>query len=245
MHTETVTIYSYSELSEEAKATAYKAWKPDYAFEADNHRTLEAFCTAFGIEVTEYVYEAYYHSFRWRAKNEGDEEITDNEYIRHCLSLFEPTGFYLDDVILGPAKQPTEGKVFGNVIEECLEAFFSACCEDVKYAESQEYFADFAENNEFEFYENGIVYDIGKSRWQAEFGRDALEFGRDHFTIDTGNYLITVDPKRYRIFDRVAGKPLVNGVVRIDEQDMKDILAAAPKSQRGWIRTRLGYMVVL
>ena len=31
----------------------------------------------------------------------------------------------------------------------------------------------------------------------------------------------------------------------IDEQDMKDILAAAPKSQRGWIRTRLGYMVVL
>jgi hypothetical protein len=148
--------YSYSELSEEAKATAYKAWKPDYAFEADNHRTLEAFCTAFGVEVTEYVYEAYYHSFRWRVKNEGDEEITDNEYIRHCLSLFEPTGFYLDDVILGPAKQPTEGKVFGNVIEECLEAFFSACCEDVKYAESQEYFADFADNNELEFYENGI-----------------------------------------------------------------------------------------
>lgn len=143
MRTETITIYSYSELSEEAKATAYKAWKPDYAFEADNHRTLEAFCTAFGIEVTEYVYEAYYHSFRWRAKNEEDEEITDNEYIRHCLSLFEPTGFYLDDV-------------FGNVIEECLEAFFSACCEDVKYAESQEYFADFADNNELEFYENGI-----------------------------------------------------------------------------------------
>lgn len=54
------------------------------------------------------------------------------EYVRHRLALFEPTGFYLDDVILGPAKQPTEGKVFGNVIEECLEAFFSACCEDVK-----------------------------------------------------------------------------------------------------------------
>lgn len=86
----------------------------------------------------------------------GDEEITDNEYIRHRLSLFEPTGFYLDDVILGPAKQPTEGKVFGNVIEECLEAFFSACCEDVKYTQSQEYFAEFAESNEFEFYENGI-----------------------------------------------------------------------------------------
>lgn len=133
MHTETVTIYSYSELSEEA-------WEPDYAFEADNRRTLEAFCTAFRIEVTEYVYNSYCHSFRWRAKNEGDEEITDNEYIRHCLSLFEPT----------------EGKVFGDVIEECLTAFFSACCEDVKYTQSQEYFADFAEKNEFEFYENDI-----------------------------------------------------------------------------------------
>lgn len=57
---------------------------------------------------------------------------------------------------LGPAKQPTEGKVFGNVIEECLEAFFSACCQYVEYTQSQEYFAEFAENNEFEFYENGI-----------------------------------------------------------------------------------------
>ena len=80
---------------------------------------------------------------------------------------------------------------------------------------------------------------------KMDFGREALEFGRDHFTIDTGNYVITVDPKRYRIFDRAAGKSLVDGVVRIDEQDVKDILAAAPKSQRGWIRTRLGYMVVV
>lgn len=90
-----------------------------------------------------------------------------------------------------------------------------------------------------------FVYDICKSRWQADFGREALEFGRDHFTIDTGNYLITVYPKRYRIFDRAAGKLLVNVVIRIDEQDMKDILAAAPKSQRGWIQTRLGYMLAL
>lgn len=43
-----------------------------------------------------------------------------------------------------------------KVVNECLTAFFSACCEDVKYTQSQEYFADFAENNEFEFYENGI-----------------------------------------------------------------------------------------
>lgn len=158
MRTETITIYSYSELSEEAKATAYKAWEPDYAFEADHRRTLEAFCTAFGIEVTEYLYDAYHYVFYWDADSEI-KEIRKPEldgYIRHRLSLFEPTGFYLDDVILGPAKQPTEGKVFGNVIEECLEAFFSACCEDVKYTQSQEYFAEFADNNEFEFYSNGI-----------------------------------------------------------------------------------------
>lgn len=77
-------------------------------------------------------------------------------YVPSTTDVNVPTGFYLDEVILGPAKQPTEGKVFGNVIEECLEAFFSACCEDVKYAESQEYFADFADNNELEFYENDI-----------------------------------------------------------------------------------------
>lgn len=52
MRTETITIYSYSELSEEAKATAYKAWEPDYAFEADNRRTLEAFLTPSGLRFT-------------------------------------------------------------------------------------------------------------------------------------------------------------------------------------------------
>lgn len=155
MHTETVTIYSYSELSEEAKTTAYKAWEPDYAFEDDNRRTLDAFCDAFGIK----IYDSYFDSFQWRANNEGDEEITGEElkeYVRHRLSLFEPTGYYLDETILGPAKLPTEGKTFGDVIKECLNAFFDACCEDVKYTRSQEYFADFAENNEFEFYSNGI-----------------------------------------------------------------------------------------
>ena len=96
--------------------------------------------------------------FYWDADPEI-KEIRKPEldgYVRHRLSLFEPTGFYLDDVILGPAKQPTEGKVFGDVIEECLTAFFSACCQDVEYTQSQEYFAEFAENNEFKFYENGI-----------------------------------------------------------------------------------------
>lgn len=37
-----------------------------------------------------------------------------------------------------------------------MTAFFSACCQDVGYTQSQEYFVEFAENNEFEFYENGI-----------------------------------------------------------------------------------------
>ena len=155
MRTETITIYSYSELSEEAKASAYKAWEPDYAFEADNRRTLDAFCDAFGIK----IYDSYFDSFQWRAKNEGDEEITGEElkeYIRHRLSLFEPTGYYLDEAILGPAKLPTEGKTFGDVVNECFEAFIAACEADIKYTQSQEYFEDFAENNEFEFYSNGI-----------------------------------------------------------------------------------------
>lgn len=115
LRTETITIYSYSELSEEA-------WEPDYAF---------------GIEATEYLYAFY------RDADPEIEEIGKPEpggYIRHCSSLFEPT----------------EGKVFGNVIEECLEAFFSACCQDVEYTQSQEYFTDFTENNELEFYENDI-----------------------------------------------------------------------------------------
>lgn len=67
-----------------------------------------AFCTAFGIEVTEYVYHAYH----WDADPEIRKPELDG-YIRHRLSLFEPTGF------------------------------FSACREDVEYTQSQEYFNEF------------------------------------------------------------------------------------------------------
>lgn len=96
--------------------------------------------------------------FYWDADPEI-KEIRKPEldgYIRHRLSLFEPTGFYLDDVILGPAYLPAEHKAFEDVVNECLDAFFEACEKDREYTRSQEYFADFAENNEFEFYENGI-----------------------------------------------------------------------------------------
>lgn len=50
----------------------------------------------------------------------------------------------------------TPTRMYQNYMNGFFKAFFSACCEDVKYTQSQEYFADFAENNEFEFYENGI-----------------------------------------------------------------------------------------
>lgn len=122
--------------------------------ETSSERAKTGFSSAGSVGGLWFGYTVFY----WGADPEI-KEIRKPEldgYIRHRLSLFEPTGFYLDDVILGPAKQPTEGKVFGDVIEECLEAFFSACCEDVKYTQSQEYLADFAENNEFEFYENDI-----------------------------------------------------------------------------------------
>lgn len=97
---------------------------------------MEAFCDAFGIEVTEYLYDAYCYEYQWT----GDKEIKGpelEEYVRHRLALFEPTGYYLDETILGPAKQPTDGKGFGDVVNECMTAFFEACSEDVKYTRSQ------------------------------------------------------------------------------------------------------------
>lgn len=57
---------------------------------------------------------------------------------------------HLNALIVRKCQTPT------RMYQNYMTAFFSACYQDVEYTQSQEYFAEFAENNEFEFYENGI-----------------------------------------------------------------------------------------
>lgn len=62
------------------------------------------------------------------------------EYYLHTSAAYHPAGH----------------KAFEDVVNECLDAFFEACEKDREYTRSQEYFADLAEDNGFEFYGNGI-----------------------------------------------------------------------------------------
>ena len=59
MRTETITVYSFNELSDEAKQTALNGWRESnyqngYAWENDNRESLKAFCDLFNVTLDRY-----------------------------------------------------------------------------------------------------------------------------------------------------------------------------------------------
>lgn len=76
----TITLFEYSELSEEAKKHAYQQWydkhivdKPHWAEE--NKNSMEAFAEAIGIEVTDWSYGGHGEGVSWRTGWEYEDEI--------------------------------------------------------------------------------------------------------------------------------------------------------------------------
>lgn len=72
------------------------------------------------------------------------------------------TGYCMDDDIMDPIyeflKKPSKDFTFRDLIESCLDSFFSACKEDFRYSCSEEKFRLECEENDVEFLENGEVY---------------------------------------------------------------------------------------
>lgn len=58
MRTETTTrtLYTFDELSDEAKERAYQNWSPEYFWHDDNVKSLNAFCDALNIRLQSYSY---------------------------------------------------------------------------------------------------------------------------------------------------------------------------------------------
>lgn len=62
----TITTYSFSELSEEAKSRAlddYRSSGFEYAWQDENRHSLSAFCVFFGVKVTDWSIGTYGHSY--------------------------------------------------------------------------------------------------------------------------------------------------------------------------------------
>ena len=119
------------------------------------------------LRLARYVWNNY-AEYITRGKYYGKLIYRENQPPRHVKryskSTFEMdncplTGCGTDCSILDPVLDCLHYKVFFNsydeLIDACLDSFFSAWRNEIEYCSSLEYFADYCENNDLEFYETG------------------------------------------------------------------------------------------
>ena len=183
----TVEIYSYSELSDEAKGNAYQNWlnKDREFFYGDYMETIHKGLGHFGFDLTDWSFEC------WKASNayikitsSHDEEIEElsghdlanylvthfsdiwNKYGKKYVNLFNDgdcplTGMCYDNsfiqIVNDFIKNPTN-ITFLELMEKATMELLSDMQNDYEYCESKEYFEQEAESNEYQYFENGREY---------------------------------------------------------------------------------------
>lgn len=80
-----------------------------------------------------------------------------------CTTECPLTGYYMDNMILDPIYcffTHPDDTTFYDLIECCLDTFFRACRDDARYCRSEEYFAELAESNAWEYLASGTAYHL-------------------------------------------------------------------------------------
>ena len=215
MRTAEVKIYSYSELSEDAKEHAWQNWLAkgvEYPWDGEARETIDALENALGIAVRRWRFDSSGHDFdlSFEGWNEDALNLRGNRARSYLWNNFghlllqgryykkwhgtkhAHSRFWLDRVYDGTcpltgvcfdcdALDPLAYFCFGvkwdetqkkripirptiaqdnantveDIIRECVDSLFSALERDWAWCESQEYFAEHAEANGYEFTEDG------------------------------------------------------------------------------------------
>ena len=171
MRTIETTVYTFSELSDEAKekalennaCTAELFWSNEYL------DSIKKACEYFDIELK-------YYSIDWSNSNLCSFKISEHEnselsgvrlfkYLinrykaNEILDNCEFTGFCADcdfmDEIKKFLKKPCKHTNLQELLESCVESVISAGCKDYEYQLSEEGFAGHCEANGYEFTEEG------------------------------------------------------------------------------------------
>jgi hypothetical protein len=185
MREETRKLFKFLELSEEARKKALNQYEPfDYPWSRENEKSLDAFCDAFGVKVSEWdanrgdiswsftggpwtersgirLYNwLMYHYFDTLYPMEylnGKRERTWRRIPANCGCFF--TGYCFDDILMDPImeflEKPTERKDWEGLVNDCLYAWIFAFREEIEYTWTDESKEENIIANEYEFLENG------------------------------------------------------------------------------------------
>ena len=167
------------------QAIEYFANKIDFSsfWSMDYKNTLDKFCDIFDVKLRDWNIDTY--SYDYRISSIPDTEISGlklykliqnsfwdslyskkifykNDKKRKSKILLEQndiTGFCADYAILEPIydyiKKPNLKYNYKDLIELCLDSFFSYWLNDIEYQYSSENIKEFIEINDYEFLESG------------------------------------------------------------------------------------------
>jgi hypothetical protein len=159
-----IKLFSFSELSDEAKEKAIEHWRDierDFAWAGEWQDSLDEFCKVFPIEWAEWD---IYHGISY--KMICDDEISELSDVRLSIYLQNYdigddcpfTGFCGDEDILEPMRdflKKPDDRDFESLLYECLQSWLSGMRKDYEYQLSDEYISETLEINEYDFNENG------------------------------------------------------------------------------------------
>lgn len=156
MRTETINIYTFDELSDEAKEKA-RDWYRDgmeYFWWNESLESIKAFCDGYGVTVKDYSVGPFERS--WITTDASNENFRGVK-LRDVPRDDTPTGYCLDCSTLWQTFH-NEFKRTGDALRAFNEAIDAALAEivaDMEYQYTDESVDEHILINEYEFLENG------------------------------------------------------------------------------------------
>jgi hypothetical protein len=158
MRTETINLYQFHELNDDAKAKALEWLREAYDYPWFDHdmASIKAFCDLFSVKIENYEIGAWSSpSFiKTNASNDNFRgftlkdslRLTDTDLTGYCLDYTLTETFHLYFKATGSAKE---------AFDEALYKALTNIEKNIEYSYSDEALTEWAECNEFEFLESG------------------------------------------------------------------------------------------
>lgn len=158
METVQIEVYSFDELSEEAKDKAREWWRHgmDFAWSTESLQSIRAFCDHFGVRLKSWSVEPYGSpSYTTDAENRYFRGLRLSQVDREQM----PTGYCLDSTLWytfhDEFKKTGDAK---HAFDAALWEAFKAWRDDMEYQLSDECVDDLLIVNEYRFTESGKVW---------------------------------------------------------------------------------------
>lgn len=154
------TLQQFEELfSLDIRNWQYDSCTYNYSFFTSLSGEVEELC---GQRLATYIYNNHYYRLfapktYW---NKGNKKRRKSRIFTDSSCTL--TGYYMDDTILQPIydflQKPVPNTTFLNLMDECLTQFFKGCRDDRRYCESQESFIETSTANDWEYLNDGTLF---------------------------------------------------------------------------------------